>query len=691
MPKTKTETETVREELRDAIRLLVSKISKSFISDWYTKISPTNHDFVASCEDLIETSMTRLVKLYIQRLDNYKLGQLIANLLHDHILDEKSSDRVASIENQIENFEYDICQNSVVRLFGLMSDDGLRRVVFTTIEKARKANEVQNQRNWYSTAFSKLYGNSIPSHTTSSRGDLPENNTDSSEMIKTTSALYTLVIAMLTKAVFMPVIDSISEPKWLYALIIWLCRKEEMEICLKNGREAGERSDKMDSSSCTRKINLDMEPSSDIATNNPGCSLDMDDISPTNINFRKPISLKRPLDNIEIYGTEEVKSNSSCYVLYCIRYHGICYRHPSTSGFGFRTIKRRFREFVLLQLRLEENPKIRPYMKNIPKPTKLKAATQNIFSLPGITNIKLDQSTIKLRQRFLERFLNALNGSPFIANSYEFKEFFSYNVNQSGSISKSKSTILQVNLNKVLVDGVKNAFSIIRSTLPRDGIQSLDSSESDPDAWLIDLQQNTLKLHIQTRTSHSKMNLERLIDSRILSLNETSSDSLSSSTESIYHDANVSLDINENGANHDTPIATKIIDIVHYSINGDTACSRSPINYLVRALLGRTLEGYARQFFEKAFTLENVTSIWDDGDDLPLDLDNANLDEAASHLSKLIETKFQYSSLIPKKLLMTMVNKQLKFYLSQIASKNRNKFVIYSFLVHVLDELEISD
>lgn len=507
-------------DLRDAIRHMVINISKSFIVEWYTSISPTNHDFVASCELLIENALTKFAELCVEKLDKYKVGQLVASLLHDHILNDTIDEKIQSIESQIDNHEYDICQNSVVRLFGLLCTDELRKVIFSDGVPPNISANCNSKRDSGRRKQSRQ----------SEEDEYPQ--VDNS---KTTSALYTLVIAMLTKAVFMPIVDSISAPDWLYAVIIWLCKKEERDRIRKEKSPAMNHSNNdgynRKQSNIPDLSGIKPHQTSITVTNARGFrTLDLEeglsydksfnvDLASANINFDTPIcdSLKRPLDNIEIYATEEVKSNNSCYVLYCIRYDGLCHRHPSAGGYPFNfipensevpvidkratssssrrnftnqlansslninyaeqssrrsfrrklTIKRRFREFVILQLRLEENPKIRPYMKNIPKPTKLKAATQNIFSLPGITNIKLDQSTVKLRQRFLERFLIALNSSPFIANSYEFKEFFSYNINSATSnITKSKSLILQVNLNKVFVDSVRSAFSIIRSSLP---------------------------------------------------------------------------------------------------------------------------------------------------------------------------------------------------------------------------------
>lgn len=792
-------------DLREAIRHMVVNISKSFIVEWYTSISPTNHDFVASCETLIENALLRFAELCIKKLDKYKVGQLITSLLHDHILNDNISEKNQSIESQIDNHEYDICQSSVVRIFGLLSSDDIRRVIFTDIPRVPKGEDQFNAQ---------------------------RNSSFCQDDTKNTSALYTLVIAMLTKAVFMPIVDSISTPDWLYAVIIWLCKRDEkdrqakqrgmidgkIEIPARNTSQLKQFTDHVETNF---QVNQ-QKPLVTVTTTRGYRSLDLEegiDISSGNINFENPVcdSLKRPLDNIEIYATEEVKSNNSCYVLYCIRYDGLCYRHPSagynfmhenpnvpiidkrattsgnrrqfrnepssssamyhpevSSGKSFRrrmTIKRRFREFVILQLRLEENPKIRPYMKNIPKPTKLKAATQSIFSLPGITNIKLDQSTIKLRQRFLERFLIALNSSPFIANSYEFKEFFSFNLNTpSINMSKSKSLILQVNLNKVFVDSLRSALSIIRATIPSDEYNL--GSNPDPDAWLIELQQRTMKLHVQTRTSHSKMNLERLIDSKLLSMDSCvsssergssrrkssihqssisspsgslgknmvkshssisntnssylhssrssssnsqhiPSDSRSSSSESIYHDAtsgsipdqktSAHLEDNSNSSIQicDTvPIASKIIEIVHYSMMQDvSSCSNSPLSFMARLLLGKSIERQVTRLLEKAFTLETATlcingitsSIWDEGEDSTLDMENASLDEALKHLTNLLEQNCSRYSYIPNQIMKSLIGRQSRFYLSQLASQKRNKFVIYSFFVHLLDELEITE
>lgn len=93
-----------------------------------------------------------------------------------------------------------------------------------------------------------------------------------------------------------------------------------------------------------------------------------------------------------------------------------------------------------------------------------------------------------------------------------------------------------------------------------------------------------------------------------------------------------------------------------------------------------------------AFCINGITSsIWDESDDPPLDMENASLDEAVAHLSRLVEQTYASHTLIPRQLLGNLIRSQMRFYLSQLESQKRNKFVIYSFLVHLLDELEIVD
>lgn len=72
-------------------------------------------------------------------------------------------------------------------------------------------------------------------------------------------------------------------------------------------------------------------------------------------------------------------------------------------------------------------------------------------------------------------------------------------------------------------------------------------------------------------------------------------------------------------------------------------------------------------------------------------MEHATLDEAVIELTKLLERNFATSTFIPKQLLTSILSKQVRFYLSQLSSQRRNKYVVYAFFVHLLDELEVVD
>lgn len=165
-----------------------------------------------------------------------------------------------------------------------------------------------------------------------------------------------------------------------------------------------------------------------------------------------------------------------------------------------------------------------------------------------------------------------------------------------------------------------------------------------------------MKLHVQTRTSHSKMALERYLDSKLISMSESpfrmnkssslgrciersgsvfsahsrggslkahmaksisldptesspilmsrssssnsrniEESSKSSSTESIYFDALHSLDEQPSPSRairvcDSVPIASKFIEIMHYSISGDPNCAKSSISFFARLFLGKIIE-----------------------------------------------------------------------------------------------------
>lgn len=189
--------------------LLKSRLKKeviSIIATLYNKIFPesknVSQDFVVSFEELVDEVLLNLSRSITKKTDRYKLGQLVIALLHDHVLNGNSTEKQQSIESQIDNYEYDICQSSVVKLFGLLSNDTLRRIIYTVINRTKtQSNTDLYQHDGYQHQH-QPHRASVRATAGTSLGDIIESSqcNRSFEQIRTTSALYTLIIAMLTKA-----------------------------------------------------------------------------------------------------------------------------------------------------------------------------------------------------------------------------------------------------------------------------------------------------------------------------------------------------------------------------------------------------------------------------------------------------------------------------------------------------------
>lgn len=140
----------------------------------------------------------------------------------------------------------------------------------------------------------------------------------------------------------------------------------------------------------------------------------------------------------------------------------------------------------------------------------------------------------------------------------------------------------------------------------------------------MELQRSTLRLHVQTRTSHSKMNLEKLLDSKLITLtmdNRSSTrknqnkvkrvsqvdkrtfdsstpkdhdvDDMISNDHELFYDALSGETFSDEGPRtkaSSVPIADRLIDIVHYAASGDALCSGTNLNWISRFLLSRTIE-----------------------------------------------------------------------------------------------------
>ena len=91
-----------------------------------------------------------------------------------------------------------------------------------------------------------------------------------------------------------------------------------------------------------------------------------------------------------------------------------------------------------------------------------------------------------------------------------------------------------------------------------------------------------------------------------------------------------------------------------------------------------------------AFCIDGITkSIWPEEEVLPpLDIENGTLETASEHLARLVEQRYLNFAFLPKALIHSIMSRVMRFYLSQLSSQQRNKYVIYSFFNQLIDELK---
>ncbi|GFS72010.1 sorting nexin-19 [Nephila pilipes] len=149
------------------------------------------------------------------------------------------------------------------------------------------------------------------------------------------------------------------------------------------------------------------------------------------------------------------------YTLYCIQYTGIFHDTGKSSDVlhfvkQVVSIKRRFREFVALQSKLEDNPSLKAHLKGIKGPSKW-------LVLP-FSN--LDKKYIAERKIFLENYLKELCNSPAISQSSELQEFLAYGGGERMSFVRKATDASVPRIDKMLVRGVRGAIDIFRTALP---------------------------------------------------------------------------------------------------------------------------------------------------------------------------------------------------------------------------------
>lgn len=124
--------------------------------------------------------------------------------------------------------------------------------------------------------------------------------------------------------------------------------------------------------------------------------------------------------SICITNTETATENRGAnqYTLYTIQYDAV-YEDQGTPRVRTNVVKRRFREFINLQNRLEDNPEYKKSLKDVKGLTKW-------LSLPFGN---MDKNSIEKRKNTLENFMKSLLEKDDVCSSPEIKEFLAYDGN----------------------------------------------------------------------------------------------------------------------------------------------------------------------------------------------------------------------------------------------------------------------
>ena len=194
---------------------------------------------------------------------------------------------------------------------------------------------------------------------------------------------------------------------------------------------------------------------------------------------------QRLFADIRVADTRISGSKGDFFVEYRIAYQGLfemiesvaSSQHPVSCLVRQEVnVWRRFSEFVSLHQRLEGDAMLRPFLKGIENPVKLRT----VSSLFGS---KLSRNVTIQRSVFLVRYLNRLAIQPMVANSVPFRRFLAYDADSvsrsAGANGSSRSltgksilrSLFPASLDKAIAEGIKGAVNVIKNVLPGDSYQ----------------------------------------------------------------------------------------------------------------------------------------------------------------------------------------------------------------------------
>ncbi|KAI1290192.1 Sorting nexin-19 [Halotydeus destructor] len=446
------------------LETIVDHIVEDYILIWYNLISPDNQDFVDDLRAAVKKIFVNFLSTFLTTADRDKFLSQVLSLLTENLCDE--------------NFSHSIIYENEDTLVRKMVEKFMVRFAPSEVLDLKSVRCTDQQHR---------------------------------------DSLYILVRELLTKAVMIPIVTVIAEPNWIYEQLYLLFKSlnepvPEVQLLIQNNQtptkpsllhpvigKLGESCPSMRASSISlntnemgnyltttgsgmrrsKSVDLCGSETSSMDGYDPSTRGSDDEVSDCESGIEIGADSQEPgkmdnrlFTNIQVRQTEEAGSRGDRYVVYCIRYDGLAEEvtevdKKSIVRFVRREmlVKRRFRECVALQNRLEENVELKKYLKRVKRPSKLRVTPNTIFG--GAT---LERDTIARRKLFLETFLTDLSNREPIANSKEMRTFMAYGSDARIAYVKTTASSLPLRIDKVFMEGVSGVANFVRKALPVDAL-----------------------------------------------------------------------------------------------------------------------------------------------------------------------------------------------------------------------------
>ncbi|CAE1166281.1 SNX19 [Acanthosepion pharaonis] len=238
---------------------------------------------------------------------------------------------------------------------------------------------------------------------------------------KDITSMKEMLIEILTMQVAIPLLDMLEDPIFLHESIILLLSDTPVDF-------------------------TNLIPSAD---NQPPHPLPPETI-PVSTDTIKDICV------VETETRKESRSNG-VYTLYQIQYDALYVTESGELALKSGEVKRRFREFLNLQLRLEEKRAYKKILKGIKGPKRWLC----------IPFGNMDQENVAQRKKFLDNYLKNLIKKEDICNGPELKEFLAYEGDAHIAFVRKAPEINVPRIDKAFVKTVSGVLDKLTNVLPR--------------------------------------------------------------------------------------------------------------------------------------------------------------------------------------------------------------------------------